>query len=170
MAKRADEEVGGIGAGGGEGHAGCEGGSQLRQSKPYCSRSRISQPIGCDDNSLRRDAKRPGQYRVHAAIGLVGQDIVGWPAACALRRRRAVQKQFKARAVDRREIVSELGKSDTAPRSVRSAVSDCEARRAPATHLAAIDMRKAPPSAGAIASEGYPGRAVVPLHQIVPPA
>src|SRR6266478_4204110 len=153
--KPAEHEVGGLGTECEQGLAGFEGRSQFRQSKPYCSRSRISQPIGCDDNSLRRDAKRPGQYRVHAAIGLVGQDIVGWPAACALHRRRAVQKQFKAGAVDRRKIVSELGKSDTAPRSVRSAVSDCEARRAPATHLAVIDMRKARPCAVVIASEDY---------------
>src|SRR5260370_10408828 len=107
--KPAEHEVGGLGTECEQGLAGFEGRSQLRQSKPYCSRSRISQPIGCDDNSLRRDAKRPRQYRVHAAIGLVGQDIVGWPPARALRPPRAVQQQLKARAGERSEIESETG-------------------------------------------------------------
>jgi len=71
------------------------------------------------------------------------QNIVGCSASCTFRRRGAMQKEFKARAVDRGEIVLELGKSDTAPRSVRSAVSHCETRHAPATNLAVIDMRKA---------------------------
>jgi len=131
--KSAEHEVGGLGTEGEHGLAGFEGRPQLRKGEPYCSRSCISQPIGGDDDPLRHDAKRPGQDRVHSAIGLMRQNIIGWPASCTLRRRRAVQKQFKARAVDRSEIVSELGKSDTAARSVRSAVCHCETRRAPAT-------------------------------------
>src|SRR5712671_5603214 len=164
--KPAEHEVGGLGTECEQGLAGFEGRSQLRQSKPYCSRSRISQPIGCDDNPLGREAKRPGQYRVHSAVGLVRQDIVGWPASCALRRRGAVQEQLKARAVDRGEIVPELGKSDTAARDVRSAVYHCEAGRAPATHLAVIDMRKAWAWAVVVVREDYRGRAVAHLHQI----
>jgi hypothetical protein len=166
VAEPAEHEIGGLGTEGEHSLAGFEGRSHLRQSKPNCSRSRIPQPIGCDDNPLRRDAKRPGQYRVHSAVGLVGQDIVSWPAFCALCCRGAVQEQFKARAVDRGEIVPELGKSDTAARDVRSAVCHYEAGRAPATHLAVIDMRKAWAWAVVVAREDYRGRAVAHLHQI----
>src|ERR1700758_2512654 len=158
--KSAEHEVGGLGTEGEHGLAGLGGRPNLRKGEPYCSRSCISQPIGGDDDPLRHDAKRPGQDRVHSAIGLMRQNIIGWPASCTLRRRRAVQKQFKARAVDRSEIVSELGKSDTAARSVRSAVCHCETRRAPATHLAIIDMRKARARAIVVAREDYRGRAV----------
>src|SRR6266705_1061624 len=77
-----------------------------------------------------------------------------------------MQKQLKAEAMDRREIVSEFGKSDTAPRSIRSAVSDCEAWRAFAIYLAVINMRKPGAYAVVIASEDYRGRAVTHLHQI----
>jgi hypothetical protein len=77
-----------------------------------------------------------------------------------------VQKEFKARAVDRGEIVSELGKSETAARNVRSAVCHSETRRAPATHLAVIDMRKARARAIVVAREDYRGGAVAHLDHI----
>ncbi len=68
--------------------------------------------------------------------------------------------------MDRGEIVSKLGKSDTAARRVRSAVHHCETGRAPATHLAVIDMRKAGACAVVVACEDYRGRAVAHLHHI----
>src|SRR5882672_9462372 len=142
----AEHGVGGLGTEGEHSLAELEGRSHWRQSKPHRSRSRIPQPTGGDDDPLSREAKWPGQDRVHSAIGLMRQNIVGCSASCTFRRRGAMQKEFKARAVDRGEIVLELGKSDTAPRSVRSAVSHCETRHAPATNLAVIDMRKAGPT------------------------
>jgi hypothetical protein len=153
----AEHIVGGLGAKSEHRPAWCERGLPLREGEPDGSRSSVSQPIGGDDNPLRREAKRPGQERVHSAIGLVGQDIVGWPGSRALRRRCAVQKLLKARAVDRSKIVSELRKSATAAWGIRSAVCHREARRAPATHLAVIDMRKARACAVVVGCEDYRG-------------
>jgi len=159
----AEHEVGGLGAESEHRLAWYDNGPQLREGEPDDGRSCISQPIGGDGDPLGRDAERRRQNGIHTAIGLMAQDIVGWPTYCSLRRRHAVQKQFKARALDRGEIVSELGKSDTATRGVRSAVSHCESRSAPATHLAVIDMRKAWACAVVVARQDYRSGAVTHL-------
>src|SRR6516162_7916875 len=92
VAEPAEHEVGGLHTEGEHSLTGFEGRSPLREGEPDGSRSRISQPIGADDDPIRREAKWPGQDCVHSAIGLMGQDIVGWPGSRTLRRRRAVQK------------------------------------------------------------------------------
>src|SRR5260221_6328434 len=148
VTESAEHEIGGLGAEGERCLARLETRPQLRKGEPDGSRSSVSQPIGRDDDPLGREAKRRRQDCVHAAIGLMRQDIVGWPAPRALRRRGAAQKQVEARAADRPEIVTELGKAGMAPRGVRSAVCHGEAGREPAPRLAVVDVRKA--RAGAV--------------------
>ena len=82
----AEHEVGGLGAESEHRLAWYDNGPQLREGEPDDGRSCISQPSGGDGDPLGRDAERRRQNGIHTAIGLMAQDIVGWPTYCSLRR------------------------------------------------------------------------------------
>src|SRR5258708_20261325 len=79
VTKSTEHEIGGLGAEGNHGLARFEGRPQLVKGKPDRRRPRISEPIGCDDDLLRRETKRRRQDRVHAALCLVRHHILGSP-------------------------------------------------------------------------------------------
>src|SRR5271169_6641865 len=114
IAEPAEHEVGGLSAEGEHSLARLESRPQLSEGEPDGSRSCVSQPICRNDDPLRRNAERRPQDGIHATIGLVRQDVVARPASGALRRRGAMQKQFKAAAAYRIEIVPEFGKPGAA--------------------------------------------------------
>ena len=151
IAEPAKHEVRGLSAEGENSLAELESPPQLSEGELYGSRSCVSQTIRRDDNPLGCDAERRRQNGIHATIGLVRQDVVARPASGALRRRGAMQKQFKAGAAYRIEIVPEFGKTGAATGTVGSAVRYCQPGRAPAPHLAVKHVRQSRASTVVIA-------------------
>src|SRR5260370_17810072 len=144
IAEPAEHEVGGLSAERELGLAPFESRSQLHEGEREGSRSCVSKSIRRNDDPLGCDAEGRRQNGIHAAIGLVRQDVVARPASGALRRRGAMQKQFKARVTYRGEIMPKLGKSETTARRIRAAIPYCQASHPPAPHLAAQHIPHAP--------------------------
>src|SRR5260221_12737382 len=88
ITEAAEHEVGGLGTEGERCLARLEARSQLRKGEPDGSRSGVSRPVGCDDDSLGGEAKRRWENCVRAAVGLMRQDIGGRPTPAGLRRKR----------------------------------------------------------------------------------
>src|SRR5271166_5286510 len=166
IAEPSEHEIGGLGTEGEYRLSTFEGRSQLRESQPDGRRSRVSQTIRRDDDPLTRDAERRRQNGIDATIGLMRQDVVGRMACSALRRCRAMQKQFKARITYRGEIVPKLGKSETAARGIGAAIRYCQAGQAPAPQLAVKHVRESRAWTVVIAREDYSGCAVAHLDEI----
>src|ERR1700739_159598 len=121
IAEPAEHEVGGLSAEGEHSLARIESRPQLSEGEPDRRRSCISQAICRNDDPLRGNAEWRRQDGAHAAIGLVRQDVVAGPASAALRRCSAMQKQFKAGAAYRIEVVPEFEKPGAAAGTVGSA-------------------------------------------------
>ena len=142
IAEPAEHEVGGLSAEGEHSLARIESRPQLSEGEPDGRRSCISQPICRNDDPLPRNAERRRQNAIHAAIGLMWKDVVARLASGVVRCRRAMQKQFKAGAPYRIEVVPEFGKPGAAAGAVGSAVRHCQARRAPTPDLAVKHVRQ----------------------------
>jgi len=104
--------------------------------------------------------------RVDLNCASASQIAVGRVACSALRRCRAMQKQFKARIIYRGEIVPKLGKSKTAARGIGAAIRYCQAGQAAAPQLAVKHVRESRAWTVVIGREDYSGCAVAHLDEI----
>src|ERR1700752_3623227 len=89
VAKSAEHEIGGLGTKDEYRLARSERRPQLREREPDGCRSCVSQPIRGDDDPLACDTERRCKNGIHAAIGLMWQDVVAALAADVLCRRGA---------------------------------------------------------------------------------
>src|SRR5271169_651114 len=136
----------------------CARASQMPADPVFPKRSAVT--------TIRSRATPSRDARMESMRPLARQDVVGRMTCSALRRCRAMQKQFKARMTYRGEIVPKLEKSETAARGIGAAIRYCQAGQAAAPQLAVKHVRESRAWTVVIGREDYRGCAVAHLDEI----